>query len=30
LLLFFCTAILAEEIGARYLIITHDNFYDAI
>jgi hypothetical protein len=24
------TAVSAQEIGARYLIITHDNFYDAI
>lgn len=30
LLVICCTAILGQEIGARYLIITHDNFYDAI
>jgi hypothetical protein len=29
-LLIFCAAGFAQEIGARYLIITHDNFYDAI
>jgi hypothetical protein len=26
----FCTICLAQETGARYLIITHDDFYDAI
>ncbi|GAH16538.1 unnamed protein product, partial [marine sediment metagenome] len=25
----FCVLVSAQEIGARYLIITHDNFYDA-
>lgn len=25
-----CCLVSAQEIGARYLIITHDNFYDAI
>jgi len=30
LVVVFCTLIFAQEIGARYLIITHDNFYDAI
>ncbi|MCK4673090.1 hypothetical protein KAT67_03790, partial [candidate division WOR-3 bacterium] len=29
-LLIFCTVCFAQEIGARYLIITHDTFYDAI
>jgi hypothetical protein len=29
-LLIFCAVSFAQEIGARYLIITHDNFYDAI
>ena len=28
--LLFCTILLAQETGARYLIITHDDFYDAI
>jgi hypothetical protein len=30
LLAFFCSLAFTQEIGARYLIITHDNFYDAI
>jgi len=30
LLIISCTAIFAQESGARYLIIAHDNFYDAI
>jgi hypothetical protein len=30
LLIISCTLAFAQEIGARYLIITHDNFYDAI
>ncbi len=30
LLIISCTAIFAQETGARYLIIAHDNFYDAI
>ncbi|GAH90754.1 unnamed protein product [marine sediment metagenome] len=29
-LLIFCAVCFAQEIGARYLIITNDNFYDAI
>ncbi|MCK4672884.1 hypothetical protein KAT67_02755, partial [candidate division WOR-3 bacterium] len=29
-LLIFCAVCFTQEIGARYLIITHDNFYDAI
>jgi hypothetical protein len=29
-LLIFYAVCFAQEIGARYLIITHDNFYDAI
>ncbi|MCK4250787.1 hypothetical protein KAX97_05040, partial [candidate division WOR-3 bacterium] len=29
-LLIFCAVCFAQEIGARYLIITYDNFYDAI
>ncbi len=28
--LLFCTIVLAQETGARYLIITHDDFYNAI
>ncbi|UCG30951.1 MAG: hypothetical protein JSV53_03505 [candidate division WOR-3 bacterium] len=28
--LLFCTIVLAQEMGARYLIITHDDFYSAI
>lgn len=30
LLLLFYAAGIAQETGARYLIITHDNFYDAV
>ncbi len=30
LLLVLCSIFLAQESGARYLIITHDNFYDDI
>jgi hypothetical protein len=30
LLVIFCALAFTQEIGARYLIITHDNFYDAI
>ncbi|KPK67992.1 hypothetical protein AMJ87_12550, partial [candidate division WOR_3 bacterium SM23_60] len=30
LLLFFCVTSFAQEIGARYLVITHDNFYNAV
>jgi hypothetical protein len=26
----FCIMVSAQDIGARYLIITHDNFYDAV
>ncbi len=29
-LLIFCAVCFAQETGARYLIITHDTFYDAI
>ncbi|NOR17173.1 hypothetical protein GQ543_05630, partial [candidate division WOR-3 bacterium] len=29
-LLIFCAVCFTQEIGARYLIITHDTFYDAI
>ncbi len=29
-LVIFCATSFAQEIGARYLIITHDNYYDAI
>ncbi len=29
-LLIFCAVCFAQEIGARYLIITHDTFYDVI
>jgi len=28
--LLLCTIVLAQETGARYLIITHDDFYEAI
>ncbi|MCK4252517.1 T9SS type A sorting domain-containing protein [candidate division WOR-3 bacterium] len=30
ILVIFCATSFAQETGARYLIITHDNFYDAI
>jgi hypothetical protein len=30
MLLIGCTLVFSQEIGARYLIITHDNFYNAI
>jgi hypothetical protein len=30
LLIISCTVIFSQETGARYLIITHDSFYDAI
>jgi hypothetical protein len=30
LVIFFSTVMFAQETGARYLVITHDNFYDAI
>lgn len=30
ILVIFCATSFAQEIGARYLIITHDNYYDAI
>ncbi|KPK73276.1 hypothetical protein AMJ87_02260 [candidate division WOR_3 bacterium SM23_60] len=29
-LLLVCAASFAQEIGARYLVVTHDNFYDAV
>jgi len=28
--LLFCTIVLAQETGARYLVVTHDDFYNAI
>ncbi|MEO0190905.1 MAG: C25 family cysteine peptidase, partial [candidate division WOR-3 bacterium] len=30
LIIFGLYYVVAQEIGAKYLIITHDNFYDAI
>jgi len=30
LVLLLCLMLGAQEIGARYLIITHNNFYDAV